>query len=245
MAFNPTALQPPTQKPKPVILLLDVSGSMKGSKIETLNDAVKTMIDVFCKEMESSETLVYQVAIFTFGELIELHTPYTPVDELKAKGISHFQARGGTPLGYVLKQAKSMIEDKNVLNESILANYDVCRLMLLKDFPVETDDQLDHQLGDAQPLRRLGGGALRLQLQRGYAQQQHEREGQAPQASFLHVAPRVYRKENQVIIPQKPPLCQRKSGSANAGRQMPPGVCIQAARSGSSASSSMSWMLMA
>lgn len=114
MAFNPTALQPPTQKPKPVILLLDVSGSMKGSKIETLNDAVKTMIDVFCKEMESSETLVYQVAIFTFGELIELHTPYTPVDELKAKGISHFQARGGTPLGYVLKQAKSMIEDKNV-----------------------------------------------------------------------------------------------------------------------------------
>jgi len=114
MAFNPTPFQPPTQKAKPVILLLDVSGSMRGSKIESLNDAVHTMVDVFCSEMSGSETLVYQVAIFTFGKLVQLHTPYTPVDELKAKGIEKFQANGGTPLGYVLQMAKSMIEDKDV-----------------------------------------------------------------------------------------------------------------------------------
>ena len=116
MAFNPTPLQPPTQKPKPVILLLDVSGSMYGKKIDLLNDAVQTMIDVFAKEMAESETLVYHIAIFTFGKMVELHTPYTPADELKAKGIEKFKANGGTPLGYVLRQAKSMIEDKQVTN---------------------------------------------------------------------------------------------------------------------------------
>ena len=114
MAFNPAPFQPDTPKPKPVILLLDVSGSMRGSKIEALNHAVQTMIDVFSEEMEKSETLVYQVAIFTFGKMVQLHTPYTPADQLKAKGIEKFDANGGTPLGYVLRQAKSMIEDKDV-----------------------------------------------------------------------------------------------------------------------------------
>ena len=114
MAFNPAPFQPPTQKPKPVILLLDVSGSMSGKKIDLLNDAVQTMIDVFSKEMAESETLIYQIAVFTFGKTVELHTPYTPANELKAKGISKFIANGGTPLGYVLRQAKSMIEDKQV-----------------------------------------------------------------------------------------------------------------------------------
>ena len=47
MAFNPKNYKPPLAKPLPVILLLDVSGSMHGNKIDSLYDAVVEMIKTF------------------------------------------------------------------------------------------------------------------------------------------------------------------------------------------------------
>lgn len=110
MAFDPKSFKAPTAKKLPVILLLDVSGSMEGTKINNLYDAVVDMVDSFVKE-EIKETLI-DVAIITFGNEIELHTPYTTVTELQKKGISKFVASGMTPMGKALEMAKAMIEDK-------------------------------------------------------------------------------------------------------------------------------------
>ena len=98
--FDPTKYSHPKVRHLPVILLLDVSGSMQGEKIDNLYDAVNTMIDDFV------------VAIFTFGGKVELHTKYTPVADLKAAGLNRFTAGGNTPLGLCLTQAKDYIEDK-------------------------------------------------------------------------------------------------------------------------------------
>ena len=101
MAFDPKKYMAPAQKPLPVILMLDVSGSMQNDhKIDRLYDAVLEMINAFL-EMELKETIV-RVAIITFGEQVLLHTPYTPVAELKKKGIPKLSASGQTPLARAL-----------------------------------------------------------------------------------------------------------------------------------------------
>lgn len=111
MAFNPNNYKAPEVKKLPVILLLDVSASMDGEKIESLYDATIDMIETFV-DAQAKEHII-DIAIITFGERVELHTGYTPVKDFQAKGLSKFKASGRTPLGKALSMAKDMIEDKN------------------------------------------------------------------------------------------------------------------------------------
>ncbi len=112
MAFNPNNYKAPEPKKLPVILLLDVSKSMHGAKIDSLYNATCDMIDTFVGAQLKEQ--IIDVAIITFGKEIKLHTPYTPVKALQDHGIEHFAADGMTPMGTAIKMAKDMIEDKNV-----------------------------------------------------------------------------------------------------------------------------------
>ena len=47
MAFNPNNYKAPEAKKLPVVLLLDISGSMSGAKIDSLYDATIDMIETF------------------------------------------------------------------------------------------------------------------------------------------------------------------------------------------------------
>lgn len=111
MAFNPNNYKAPEAKKLPIILLLDVSGSMSGEKIESLYDATIDMIETFA-DTQAKEQII-DVAIITFGDSVNLHTKYTPAKDLRAKGISKFRASGMTPMGTALRMAKDMIDDKN------------------------------------------------------------------------------------------------------------------------------------
>lgn len=112
MAFDPNNYKAPELKKLPVILLLDVSGSMRGEKIESLYDATVDMIETFAAAQ--ARELEIDVAIITFGGNLELHTSYTPVKDLRARGINKFNASGQTPMGTAVRMAKDMIDDKNV-----------------------------------------------------------------------------------------------------------------------------------
>lgn len=114
MAFNPNdgKYKPiSSQKTLPVVLLLDVSGSMSGTKIQNLYEATKKMIDTFV-DLELKETMI-NVAIITFGAKVKLHTEMT-----SAKNITNLQpfvAGGQTPLGQALLMAKDMMDDYEIL----------------------------------------------------------------------------------------------------------------------------------
>lgn len=105
--FDPKKFTTPTAKPLPVVLLLDVSSSMSGEKIENLNKAVEDMLDTFAQE-EKMETEIL-VSVITFGNHVELHVPYTKASQVQWQGL---RANGMTPMGAALKMAKAMIEDK-------------------------------------------------------------------------------------------------------------------------------------
>ncbi|MCP5208446.1 MAG: VWA domain-containing protein [Hahellaceae bacterium] len=105
--FDPKKFTTTTAKPLPVVLLLDVSSSMSGDKIENLNKAVEDMLDTFAQE-EKMETEIL-VSVITFGNQVELQVPYTKASQVEWQGL---QANGMTPMGTALKMAKAMIEDK-------------------------------------------------------------------------------------------------------------------------------------
>lgn len=105
--FDPKKFTTPTAKPLPVVLLLDVSGSMSGPKIDNLNKAVEDMLDTFAQE-EKMETEIL-VSVITFGSEVELRVPYTKASQVQWQEL---QVNGKTPMGAALKMAKAMIENK-------------------------------------------------------------------------------------------------------------------------------------
>lgn len=106
--FDPSKFTVPKARPLPVCLLLDVSSSMSGSKIQNLNDAVKEMIATFAAE-EKMETEIL-VSVITFGSEVKLHIPFTRASQIQWQEL---KADGMTPMGTALRMAKAMIEDKD------------------------------------------------------------------------------------------------------------------------------------
>jgi uncharacterized protein YegL len=95
-----------------VFLLLDVSGSMSGSKIQNLNEAVSVMIREF-SNLENSEKAI-KVTIITFGGEARLNFPPTRASEVIWTDLG---PAGGTPMGSALKLARTLIEDNNIVKK--------------------------------------------------------------------------------------------------------------------------------
>ena len=97
-------------KPMPVFLLLDISGSMGGAKIQTLNQAVETMIASFKKV--AAEQVSIHMSVITFESSAKLHIPLQPVENVTWRNLN---AGGGTNLADALIMVKNMIEDRSVV----------------------------------------------------------------------------------------------------------------------------------
>ncbi|GAE27522.1 phage/colicin/tellurite resistance cluster TerY protein [Halalkalibacter wakoensis JCM 9140] len=98
-------------RPLPVILMLDVSGSMySDGKINALNASVKEMLETFSEE-DSIKAEIH-VSIVTFGGRANLHTDLKPAREITFTDMS---ANGGTPLGEALDIVTELINNKEKL----------------------------------------------------------------------------------------------------------------------------------
>lgn len=104
--FDPKKFTTPIAKPLPIVLLLDVSQSMSGDKIGSLNQAVKEMLGTFAKEAEMSVDIL--VSIITFGPA-QIRMPFTKASDIKWTDLV---VEGSTPIGEALEIAKGMIECK-------------------------------------------------------------------------------------------------------------------------------------
>ena len=98
----------PQARMLPVILLLDVSGSMSyDSKMDELNNSVREMLESFQKEQIVQADIC--VSIVTFGSEVKVHT-----ELMSARDINYTDmvAGGMTYMGRALDVAYDMIEDK-------------------------------------------------------------------------------------------------------------------------------------
>ena len=107
--FDPKDFATGKAKPLPVYLLLDVSGSMEGDKINNLNEAVSEMI----KTMADEEKMEVEILIstITFGSDAHVHLPATSASNVEWSNLS---ASGLTAMGAALTMSKEMIEDKEI-----------------------------------------------------------------------------------------------------------------------------------
>ena len=106
--FDPGIFTVKTPKPLLVLLLLDVSSSMSGD-MDTLNAAVRDMLESFAEE-EQMETLI-KVAVITFSSNAQVLHEFTDASILK-QNWHDLSAGGTTNLAEALRMAKEMMEDK-------------------------------------------------------------------------------------------------------------------------------------
>lgn len=109
LPFDPSSFTVKAPKPLPVLLLLDVSGSMS-THMDTLNAAVRDMLDAFAEE-EKMETLI-KVAVITFETNAVVLNEFTDASILR-QSWRNLIAGGTTNLESALELAKAMLEDKN------------------------------------------------------------------------------------------------------------------------------------
>lgn len=101
----------PKARMLPVILLLDVSGSMShDSKIDELNSSVREMLESFQKEQAVQSEI--NVSIITFGTEVKVHTELAPAGNIVYQDM---QAKGMTYMGRAFDLAYDMIEDKTIV----------------------------------------------------------------------------------------------------------------------------------
>jgi uncharacterized protein YegL len=98
-----------TARPLPVVVLADVSGSMKeNGKIDALNEAVSNMISAFAEEETARAEIQFSVITFGAGGA-KIHHPLrvpVPGDWVP------LTAKGTTPLGDALDLARTLLEDR-------------------------------------------------------------------------------------------------------------------------------------
>lgn len=96
----------------PVFILLDVSGSMRGEKIETVNVALKEMINSF-KKIKNPKGII-ELCLLTFGNNgVEVIKPLSKIEE---NDVYTLTANGNTPMGIALKKVAEMIEDQSIVS---------------------------------------------------------------------------------------------------------------------------------
>ena len=96
----------------PVFILLDVSGSMSGQKIETVNVALKEMINSF-KKIENPKGII-ELCLLTFGAgKVNIVKELSQINDSDSYILT---AGGDTPMGMAFEKVSEMIEDKSIVS---------------------------------------------------------------------------------------------------------------------------------
>jgi uncharacterized protein YegL len=97
----------------PCVLLLDVSGSMKGAPIAQLNAGLQAFRDGLQKDQLAA--LRVEVAIITFGSKVNVVQDFVTADRFNPPTL---EASGSTPMGAAINQALDRLEERKQLYKS-------------------------------------------------------------------------------------------------------------------------------
>lgn len=102
----------PAPRPLPVLLLVDVSGSMaEDGKLAALNTALRDMVQAFSEERSGGAEI--QLAVLAFGgREARVHLPLQPARDVRYEVM---EAAGHTPLGSALALATRILEDRALI----------------------------------------------------------------------------------------------------------------------------------
>ena len=109
---NTTALDITNPAPRcPVVLLLDISGSMSGAPIDELNQGVQQ----FLRETAADEAagMSVELEVIAFADRASRVIPFKPIADVRP--LSPFQANGMTSMGAALRMATQDLKERRAL----------------------------------------------------------------------------------------------------------------------------------
>lgn len=112
----------------PVVLLLDISGSMAGEPIQELNKGIQAFRDEISKDTQAS--LSVEISIITFGDTVSLAQDFITVDQFKPPTLA---AGGLTPMGEAIELALDSIEKRKQIYKQNGINYYRPWIVLITD----------------------------------------------------------------------------------------------------------------
>lgn len=91
-----------------LLFLLDVSGSMCGEPINSLNASINKFKEQVCKDSRTTEIL--DVAIVTFNHETNVYLPFTPVGYMEPVNLV---AAGGTSIAPAVETAVKLVDERS------------------------------------------------------------------------------------------------------------------------------------
>lgn len=120
-----------------VIFLLDVSSSMSGARIASLQNSINRFKEDVCKDTRSAARM--EVCIIAFNHDQEVLQSFRPVDELETV---HLHAGGGTNISAAVKKAIELTSARTRLHESNGTPLHVPVYVLITDAEDEVSDEV-------------------------------------------------------------------------------------------------------
>lgn len=139
-------------RPMPLIILADTSGSMRGSKISNLNQALRNLVQDLIADEQTSNSILF--SLITFDDLVKELIALQPVTKVK---IPELSAKGQTSLGQAFRMVLAQLSDKQRIPEGSL----VPTIVLASDG--QPTDGWQQPLEELKKHRRAGQ-AVRLAL---------------------------------------------------------------------------------
>jgi len=173
----------PQQPHCATVLLLDVSGSMSGAKIQQLNEGLQT----FKTEISSDELASKRVdlAIVTFGDSVTVAHDFSSVEDFTPPELA---AGGSTPMGQAILKAVDLIAERKRQYKELGIDYFRPWIFLITD-----GEPTDMNPGD--------------DLWSAVVARVHEGEAKKEQLFFaVAVEPANLDKLSQIAPPNRPPI---------------------------------------
>lgn len=148
------------QRPLPIFVLADTSGSMSGEKINQLNLALREMLQTLRNTDDIWGT--FQLSVITFGGSVNVLQTLSDIGDI---ALPEFEAAGNTPMGQAFEVLGGMLEDREV----VLSKAYTPTIVLISDgLPTDCTDEVYSQKNylEWQPLRALHEGARSSKCQR-------------------------------------------------------------------------------
>lgn len=134
----------------PCLLLLDVSSSMSGDKIQELNSGLETLRSELLKDELTARRV--EVAVVTFGGSVRVVQEFAAPSELKLPSLS---AEGDTPMAAAILKAFELVEQRQARYEaSDLDSYNPWIFMVTDGEPTDSSELLEKA---AQRVRQADG----------------------------------------------------------------------------------------
>lgn len=135
----------------PVFLLVDVSGSMSGEKIGTVNTAIKEMLATL-RSIQNPRGII-KVCIITFGD--KGANIIKPLSEISLDDAYQLGANGGTPMGAAFEALGSLLQDKSIVSSR---DYTPTAILISDGQPTDfngSQDSVESIISSWKPLANL------------------------------------------------------------------------------------------